>query len=110
MGWDAKISVLLVLAGLSGCATQVPLLDQYQDAALGTARSRAAFELSCQQVDASVLSRKIIEPIALRGIQRYQYTVGVSGCGKKVVYWTMCVDQSNCNALADTSRITTEGQ
>jgi hypothetical protein len=109
MSRKAKIRVLLVV-GLSGCATQVQLLDQYQGAALGTARSRAGFELSCPQVEATVLSRKIIEPIALRGIQRYQYTVGVSGCGKKVVYWTMCVDQSNCNALADTGRIVTEGQ
>lgn len=105
----ATIGVLL-FASIAGCAARGQVLDQYQDAALGTARSRAVFELGCQQVKASVLSRKVIEPIALRGIERYQYTVGVSGCGKKVVYWTMCVDQSNCNALSDTSRITTEGQ
>jgi hypothetical protein len=106
-----KSTILALLSGwLAGCATRGQVLDQYQDAALGTARSRAVSELSCKQVEASVLSRKVIEPIAQSGIERYQYTVGVSGCGKKVVYWTMCVDQSNCNALADTSRIAPEGR
>ncbi len=108
----SRMTIILALpiVSLLGCATQAQVLDQYQNAALGTARSRGSFELGCPQVQTSVLSRRVIEPIALRGIQRYQYTVGVSGCGKKAVYWTMCVDQSNCNALADTGRIATEGE
>lgn len=34
-----------------------------------------------------------------------EYTVGVSGCGKRAVYLTICRDAENCNALGDSARI-----
>lgn len=104
----SRVRVVLVLMGLAtagGCVSNAQFLDEYQAAALSTARIRGQFELSCNQVDTTVLSRKIIQPVMFGGIERAEYTVGVRGCGRQTVYWTMCLDQQNCNALADTGRI-----
>jgi hypothetical protein len=101
------LSVLGVctLMGVSGCATQQQMLDQSQSAALGAAQSRAQFELNCPNVTTSILSRKMIEPVVPRGIERTEYTVGVEGCGKRSVYMAVCPDSSNCNAFAQTGRV-----
>ncbi|MDO9214475.1 MAG: hypothetical protein Q8Q54_15375 [Methylococcales bacterium] len=39
------------------------------------------------------------------GYEWGEYTVGVKGCGKSVVYETMCRDSDNCNAFAGNGRI-----
>jgi hypothetical protein len=96
---------LFLLVAASGCATQQQFLDQIQPTALGAAQSRAQFELNCPSVTTSILSRKIIQPVWARGIERAEYTIGVSGCGKRSVYMAVCPDSSNCNAFAQTGRI-----
>lgn len=101
-------AMLAALCSLCGCMSQAQYLDSYQAAALSTAQRRAAFELNCNAVESTMLSRKIIEPVLFGGIQRAEYTIGVRGCGRQAVYWTLCTDSDNCNALAETGRVAQE--
>jgi hypothetical protein len=100
--------IFAAVIGIWGCMSQAQFLNQYEGAALATAQRRASFELDCPNVSTSVLSRKIIQPAFVRGVQRAQYTIGARGCGRQAVYWTMCVDADNCNALANTGRVQEE--
>jgi hypothetical protein len=100
----ALLSVL-ALATAIGCQATSSYLNSNQTAALQTAKSRGTFELNCQNVDAQVLSRKIIDPV-MGGMWRAEYTIGVRGCGRQVVYITICLDDTNCNALSDTGNVT----
>jgi hypothetical protein len=96
---------LLLLVVVSGCASQQQFLDQIEPTALSAAQNRAQFELNCPNVTTSILSRKMIQPVWVRGIPRAEYTIGVSGCGQRSVYMAICPDASDCNAFAQTGRI-----
>jgi hypothetical protein len=97
---------MLALALASGCQTTQAYLDQNQAAALQAAASRGRFELNCQDVQTSVLSRKIIDPAPMAGgMWRAEYTIGARGCGRQVVYITVCLDNENCNAISDTGSV-----
>ena len=39
------------------------------------------------------------------GMWRAEYTIGVRGCGRQVVYITVCLDNENCNAISDTGDV-----
>ena len=100
------ILAVLGTAALCGCQTSQAFLDANQAAAIQTADSRARFDLNCQDIQTSVLSSKIINPAPMYGgIWRAEYTIGVRGCGRQMVYETICLDSHNCNALADTGNI-----
>ena len=102
-----KIPVMCLLLTLAiGCQTTSSYLDDNQTAALQAAKNRGAFELNCQDVQTSVLSRKIIDPV-MGGMWRAEYTIGVRGCGRQVVYITICLDNENCNAISDTGNVST---
>jgi hypothetical protein len=103
----SALTVLSVCPFLStsGCATQQQVLDQSQPTALLAAQNRTQFELNCPTVTTSILSRKMIEPVLPRGIERAEYTTGVDGCGKRSVYMAVCPDASDGNAFAQTGRI-----
>lgn len=95
-----------------GCATEAEFLTQTQPSALNTALARGRFELNCPEATGTVLSKKMTYingvGIGMRGGDGYEwaeYTIGIRGCGKSVVYETMCRDSDNCNALAQTGRI-----
>jgi hypothetical protein len=103
-----KFLVFAGVVGFWGCVSQAQFLNQYEGAALATAQRRGAFELDCPSVSSAVLSRKVVQPVFVRGVQRAQYTIGVRGCGRQAVYWTMCADADNCNALANTGRVQEE--
>lgn len=89
---------------LSACVTDAEFLAQNSSAALNAAESRGKFELNCPQVTSSILSQKIDEAVRA-GYAWAEYTVGIRGCGKQAVYITVCRDQDNCNALAQTGRV-----
>jgi hypothetical protein len=61
-----------------------------------TAVSRAQFEMNCQQVTPTIISREVVQPALqgpwVNGIQRAEYTVGVAGCGKRHTYVVICPD------------------
>lgn len=102
--WCGAIAPLLLL--VSGCVTDAQFLAQNSPAALTTAENRAKFELNCPQVDASILSQKVMNIQGVRfGYEWAEYTIGVRGCGREAVYMTTCQDPSTCNAYAQTGRI-----
>jgi hypothetical protein len=92
-------TVIVVPLVLSAC---VNILTQNAPGALQTAESRARFELNCPDVQASILSQKVIQGFRFEGSE---HTIGVRGCGRQAVYVTYCRDQSDCNAIAQTGRI-----
>ncbi len=88
--------MLFVTFLMTGCVSQTQFLDSKQSMATQTALSRAQFEMNCPEATADIISREVIQP-ALRGpyvggIQRAEYTVGVSGCGKRSTFVVICPD------------------
>lgn len=94
---------LTAVAVLAGCASGPPFIDQAQPEAMTIAQRRAAFEFNCQAVNTQLLSRETLQPISFRfGIERAEYTIGASGCGKRATFVVICPDQpgSTCFAAA----------
>jgi hypothetical protein len=93
-----SLAVLVVVAAMAwvGCATQAQLLDSNQSMAIKTAVTRGQFELNCPTATGTVLSRELIEPPMrgpwVGGVLRGEYTVGVSGCDKRMVFTVICPD------------------
>jgi hypothetical protein len=62
--------------------------------AVQTAVSRAQFEMGCQSATGEIISREVVEPALqgpwVNGIQRAEYTVGVTGCGKQHIFIVIC--------------------
>jgi hypothetical protein len=87
---------LIATSALTGCVSQTQFLDNKQGMAIQTASSRGQFELSCQAITASVISREVVQPVLqgpfMNGIQRAEFTIGISGCGKKVMFVVICPD------------------
>ena len=98
-------SWLLVPLVLANCASGPPFIDQAQPEAITVAQRRAAFEFNCPAATAQVLSRETLQPISFRfGILRAEYTIGVSGCGKRATYVVMCPDQEGSTCFAAAGR------
>jgi len=52
-----------------------------------------------------VLSREALQPISFRfGILRAEYTIGVSGCGKRATYVVLCPDQEGSTCFSAAGR------
>ena len=101
-------SVVLIV----GCASQSTQLAQKSPTALAAAEKRAQFDFSCPAAKGEVLSSDYIQPaisggrwMAVQGVTRLEYTVGVEGCGKKEVYVVMCQEGSS-TCFASLSRET----
>jgi hypothetical protein len=86
-------SAVASTAMLFGCASQ-PLEDTLQSSAVKVAQQRGASELGCPAATAEVLSKRAIEEGQATGWyaapRRAEYTVGVSGCGKRTTYLVAC--------------------
>jgi len=91
--------VVLVALLASGC---VNIVAQNAPGALRTAEARARFELNCPEVQASVLSQKVVQGWRFDGSE---HTIGVRGCGRQAVYITYCRDADDCNAISQTGRV-----
>jgi hypothetical protein len=92
-----KLTIPLALAaalGVAGCQSDTQTLDQESDAAVQTALNRGKFELSCPDATAVVLSRNLLHPAVetprFGGVERAEYTIGVSGCDRKATYISIC--------------------
>jgi hypothetical protein len=93
------------LSVVSGCASGPQFIDQAQPEAVAMAQRRGQFELSCPSAAAQVLSRETLQPISFRfGIERAEYTIGVTGCGKRATYVVICPDQSGSTCFAAAGR------
>ena len=100
-----KVLALIALAastiGLSACQTDAQVLASEQALATQTALRRGQFELSCPEATASMLSSAMLQPVAWRGTERAEYTIGVAGCGKQKTYVVVCpLDSNACYAVS----------
>jgi hypothetical protein len=104
-----RLGFVALLAVATSCQTNTQFLSKNEPAAMRAAESRGRFELNCEKATGQVLSEKVttppMGPWGGGGIERAEYTIGIRGCGKHVVYVTICRDSSNCNALADSGLI-----
>jgi hypothetical protein len=94
------LAAILAFIALGGCQSTEQMLDKEQDQATGVALKRAQFEMNCPSATGTVLSRKMVEPEAIRfGVQRAEYTVGIAGCDKRTTMVVVCPqDNSGCFA------------
>jgi hypothetical protein len=84
------------------CAAQ-PLEDALQPSAEKVAQQRGASELGCPEATTEVLSKHAIEEPQTTGWyefpKRAEYTIAVSGCGKRTTYQVACTKfRSACKA------------
>jgi len=99
VGWF-MLTIAGVLA-LSGCQSTGQVLASDEEVATQTAVRRGQFELGCPQATGEILSSNMLQPVLWRGEERAEYTVGVSGCGKRAVYVVVCpLGSSGCFAGA----------
>jgi hypothetical protein len=91
------LAVLLV----AGCQTDAQILAGEQALARETAARRGQFELNCPRANATVLSSTMLQPVAWRGFERAEYTIGVEGCGRRKTYIVVCqLDSTACFAAS----------
>lgn len=91
---------------LSACASGPPFIDTMQPTAINMAERRGAFELNCPDAKGELLSSEVVQPISFRfGYERAEYTVGVSGCGKRNSYVVICPDNGDKSCFAGASRV-----
>jgi hypothetical protein len=107
--WEMRKTLLATAATvllISGCSSQSTVLQQNQPRAIDAAEKRAQFDFNCPGAKGEVLSSDYIQPavsggrwMAVQGVTRLEYTVGVEGCGKKEVFVVMCQEgTSSCFA------------
>ncbi len=93
-----RVAIAVALA-TAGCASQSQFLDNKQAMALQTATSRGQFEMNCPAATGIILSREVVQPVfqgpVVGGFQRAEFTVGVSGCGKRTTFVVICPDQGD---------------
>jgi hypothetical protein len=87
---------LTATLAVAGCATQAQFLDSKQAMAMQTAVGRGQYEMNCAQATPTLISREVIQPALqgpwVQGIQRAEYTIGVSGCEKRTTFVVICPD------------------
>jgi hypothetical protein len=90
--WLAFVGVF----AMAGCQTQQQMLQSSQGLAVQTAVNRARFDMNCSSATGQVLSTNVSQPaiqgtfVNAYGVQRLEYTVGVSGCGQRRTYIVVC--------------------
>jgi hypothetical protein len=82
------IPALVLVAILAACAATEPR-DSNQPA-IAAAIERGAKEMNCREATAKVLSRRAGTGGPSYGAERYEYTVGIEGCGKSMTSVVIC--------------------
>jgi hypothetical protein len=81
---------------LCACQSQQQMVDAMQPNAVQVAQKRGAFELNCPAATAEVLSKEMMQeanvPVRYAPPERAEYTIGVSGCGKRATYMVVCAE------------------
>ena len=87
---------LVAVLATAGCQTQQQMVQSSQGMAVQTALNRAKFDMNCSSATGQVLSTNVSQP-SVQGrfasayrVQRMEYTVGVTGCGKRRTYIVVC--------------------
>ena len=85
---------LITTMAVAGCASQSQMIADKQAMAIQTALTRGKFDLNCPGATAEILSTEVTQPAVqgmfAAGIQRAEYTVGVSGCGQRTTFLVLC--------------------
>jgi len=84
------LAVTLASLVLASCASDQELLASEQQNAIQVAVRRGQFEMACPSASGLVLSSNLLQPVLWNGIERAEYTIGVSGCGEKATYLVVC--------------------
>lgn len=107
----SKITITLLatsLALVSGCTSSGSFLQEMQATATDMAVRRGKFEMNCPSATGEVLSSEMVPPLVntfrWTGPERAEYTVGVSGCGKRMSYVVVCPDDGDRGCFAGASR------
>jgi hypothetical protein len=91
-----RLWLSLVVLGVAGCATPAQFLDSKQGMAVDTALQRGRFEMNCPEATGTVLSREVVQSaiqgLAVGGVQRAEFTIGVAGCGQRKTFVVVCPD------------------
>ena len=93
---------------LSACASGPPFIDQMEATAIDMAVRRGQFEMNCPSATGQLISSETIQPPVRPFImipERAEYTVGVTGCGKRNSYVVICPDNGSNSCFAGASRI-----
>jgi len=97
---------IVAMVALNGCASTTDVLNATQATAVDTALKRGRFEMACPTATGSVLSRKAIDPAITMtrfgpgGPERYEYTVGIEGCGKRQTAVVICTQGSPADCFS----------
>ena len=89
-----------------GCQTQEQMVQGQQGMAVQTALNRARFDMNCQSATGQVLSTNVSQPEiqgtfrSAYGVQRFEYTVGVTGCGQRRTYIVVCPQNGSGGCIA----------
>ena len=87
---------LSAVVALTGCVSPAQFLTNKEVLATMTAATRAQVELNCQDTnETTVLSSEAISDIygPFGGVDRLaKFTIGVRGCGKKIIVVVYCPD------------------
>jgi len=86
---------LFALGLLAGCASGPPFIDQMQPEAVSMAVRRAQFEFNCPAATGEMIQRENVQPLVAAGPLRAEYTIGVTGCGKRATFVVICSTNGN---------------
>jgi hypothetical protein len=102
--------VILGVLAIVGCQTQEQMVQGQQGMAVQTALNRARFDMNCQSATGQVLSTNVSQPViqgtfrSAYGVQRFEYTVGVTGCGQRRTYIVVCPQNGGGGCFAAPGR------
>ena len=100
----ACLAVVAATVAVSGCQSNEQILQGSQQEALGVATQRGQFEFNCPQATGSVLSSEMVQPAIngplIRGPERAEYTIGVSGCNQRQTYIVICPQDGSGGCFA----------
>ena len=103
------LTALIAVLAVAGCVSQGQFLENKQAMAIQTALNRERFEMQCPEATATVLSREVVQPAyqgpRVGGLQRAEYTIGVSGCGQRTTSVVICPDGGEGCFAADSERL-----
>ena len=100
----------VVGALLVGCQTEQQAVQGQEGMAVETALQRARFDMNCPAAKGTVLSTNVSQPevqgrfATAYGVQRFEYTIGVTGCGQRRTYIVVCPQSGGGNCFAAPGR------
>jgi hypothetical protein len=96
-----RILILIASVIMIGCATTNPYDKMHLEAAIKSVEARTAFDMDCEEVSSNLLG----DITYITGTEIATMNIGVTGCNKKVIYYTECAynaPKSKCTPRLNT--------